>query len=290
MTQPEYLIRGGFIPGLLFLVLALGTPSWAEVKCGDTIGPNQKAKLTNNLECAGYNPTLTLRGPRAVLNLGAHSVDCQETDATGITVLVSGATLKGGTVTRCGVGVFVAKGRDHTITKVKALLNREAGFVLEANGSHHQLSSNIAEKTGDPNELVGVGFSIDSSYTALEDNSALESGGLGFEGLGFRNTYKHNIAKRNAAGFRLLTSNGLIAKNLASANRVYGFFIRGGLRTQVIGNLAKDNGRGSPIFNWGFLIQGTELHVLGNTAVKNLNTGFLFSNGSHNTIQWNTSL
>ena len=290
MNQPKHLIRGGFISALLFLILTLGAPSWAEVKCGATIGPNQKAKLTNNLECAGYNPALTLKGPRAVLTLGAHSVDCQETNATGITVLGSGATLKGGTVTRCSIGVFVAEGRDHTITKVKALLNREAGFVLEANGSHHQLSSNIAKKTGDPNEVVGVGFSIDSSHTALEDNSAIENGEFGFEGLGLRNTYKDNIAKRNAAGFRLITSDALIAKNLSSANRAYGFFIRGGLRTQVSGNLAKDNGRGFPIFRAGFFIQGEELQVLGNTAVRNLDPGFWFLNGTHITVQWNASL
>ena len=63
-------LRSGFIISVMLLGLLLATPSWAGVNCGDTIGPNQVAFLTNDLTCNAGNTSgdtaLTLVGPKAV--------------------------------------------------------------------------------------------------------------------------------------------------------------------------------------------------------------------------------
>jgi len=121
MISDKRIVSLGFIISVLLFVLLFAAPSWAELDCGDKIGPHAVAYLTKKLECSGSNgPALTLEGPNAILNLGGHTVDCIDQQRNGIEVIGSGAILKYGTVTNCDNGVVVGGTGGHIITKVTA--------------------------------------------------------------------------------------------------------------------------------------------------------------------------
>ena len=54
-----------FLPlGFIVYFLFLASPTWAEVMCGQQIGPDEEVTLTQDLECGSVPTALTLVGPR----------------------------------------------------------------------------------------------------------------------------------------------------------------------------------------------------------------------------------
>ena len=138
--------RLGFILNVLLFLLVLATPSWAELKCGDTIGPGAVATLTKDLECLGPEPGLTLEGG-SILNLGGHRIFCDGRDINGVEIRGGGSILQNGLILECLSGVVVGGSGGHIVTKVTAAENNFFGFrVIE--GSHgNVLTYNRATET-----------------------------------------------------------------------------------------------------------------------------------------------
>ena len=271
-------------------MLFFSVPSWAEVTCGQQIGPNEKVKLKQDLTCTTI-PALTLVGPNATLNLGGHTVACQGTES-GIEIEGTNATLKKGTVTDCLAGVvLVASGGGHRVTKVTATNNGFVGFFIGERSHGNRLDYNTARNNGDPDSVTGDGFSVSSMDNAIQYNMARGNGRIGFVvgNMVGGNRIAHNVAKENAIGITIAQIGGIVKKNVAFKNRAVGFEIAGP-NISIEGNLAKDNGNGDfPEISQGFQIAGENLNLMGNTAIGNLDEGYLVVGLGH-TLKLNTAV
>ena len=203
MRNSHRVVPVGFMLSVVLLLLLTASPSWAELECGDTIFPGQKVTLNKDLKCGDLPPgstALTLIGPKAVLNLGGHTVDCQDPgNQIGIQLNENRATLLGGKVTNCRFAVDVAGTGHHLVTKVTAT-NSNGGFRVLSN------ENDLSYNTSKNNER---GYTIPTTGTrnTLKANLAENNNGLGFS-IGI-NTYSNILTKNraigsiNSGGFRL---------------------------------------------------------------------------------------
>ena len=261
MTDLHRVVPVGFMLSVAFLLLLTASPSWAELNCGATIFPGEEVTLNKDLNCDGESPALTVIGPKAVLNLGGHTVNCDDPlNATGIQLEDLGAILQFGTVTNCRFAVDVAGTGHHLVTKVTA---------TNSNG----------------------GFRVFSDENVLSYNRSKNNGrGYTVPTTGTRNTLKANLAENNnGLGFSIgiNTDSNILTKNLAiGSNNSPGFQIAGN-RHKVSQNLSANNtGPGGNGFN--FL--GDDMKVLSNKAISNAGSGFFFQSGSGHFVLGNIAL
>ena len=241
-----------FLIGLMSVVIftwAVGlmvpSPSWAEIQCGETIGPNEVAILAQDLTCPGNNPALILEAGSS-LNLGGHTVDCNNVNNDGIVVQGSNAILQHGTIMNCSRGVVLNGNGGHTVTKVTAKNNQIQGFIIQSDGN--VLSFN--KSTGN----------IRNGYRIFG---------------GSRNFLANNLAKNNTRFGFLIDPPGhdnSFTKNWAISNNTDGGFRISGNRNKLGDNLAKNNGDGGA--DDGFEINGNNNEIFSNKAIGNFGSGF----------------
>lgn len=265
MTVQRIFIPLGFILSVPLFLLFTVTPGWAGVNCGETIGPNQVAVLSNDLTCDNSNTSgdtaLILVGPKAVLKMAGHSVTCGAGVPTGIRLEGSGAELTGGplkhgTVTGCARGIIVEGEGHHLVTKVTARANPLGGFLIKSddNKLHHNQSLN---------NTAGSGFRFDGTN---------------------RNTFKGNLAKGNLIGFKGAdTNDNILTANRAVDNEAQGIDLQGD-GNYLGGNLAKNT-----LVQYGFILEGNGTTVRWNQAIGNGWSGFYFFNGTEFTVRGNTA-
>ena len=171
----------GFIVNFVFFVF-LASPTSAEVRCGQQIGPEEEVTLTQDWECGSAPTALTLVGPNAVLNLGRHTVDCEtRPNSNGILIMESGATLTNGTITRCTSGVAIRGAGSHTVTNVEARSNSSVGFSIFPGRNGNTLTHNTALQNISIRSLQ-QGFRLESgNHYTLNRNIALRNGTKGIQ-------------------------------------------------------------------------------------------------------------
>lgn len=212
------------VGALLALALGVASPAYAQVRCGDVIGPGESVTLTRELSgCAPGPAALTVVGP-ATLDLNGFSVICQDAGsntALGIVVVGKRATVRNGTVQRCSTGVTLLGEGSHRIENVTAALS-DNGFTAG-----------------------GEGFVIESDSNRLVDNAAVQNSAQGFRVVvADRNRLIGNQAFFNGgSGFEVLVGRrNILQGNVAADNSLFGFFLDGGAFTPGGGrNKAEDN-------------------------------------------------
>jgi hypothetical protein len=100
----------------------------ADIQCGDTIGPGERVKLTQDIGPCTEGPAITVVGP-AVLNLNGHTV-AGNGDIDGIVLEGQKASVMNGTVIGCYNAVVVMGEGRHKIKRINAEDNIDQAFVV----------------------------------------------------------------------------------------------------------------------------------------------------------------
>lgn len=270
---------------LAALFAALGTafgvlPAGAEVRCGDTIGPDQDVVLQAALVCDDVETALVVVGP-TTLNLNGFSVQCADRNedgrapSAGIAVRGSGAQVRNGLVSGCGVGVKVAGSGNHTvrdvpvlfsgsdgvrvesdrnlITNTFALFGGESGYAVE--GQLNVLSSNGA--TGNP-----LGFVV-GERNVLERNLAIDSELIGFVVAGTGSALVENRALRGPIGFAVLGQSNRLIGNRGENAGTGVFLEERAARNLLVGNAMSGS------LGTGFAVAGDRNRLVRSRAERN---------------------
>ena len=255
-----------FLAGIMGLLSP--TAGQAEIQCGDTIGPNVRVNLSEDLNCA-FDPAkgieLTVVGP-AVLDMQGHSLKCGGLVEWGILLLESGVRIKNGRVSNCFIGVRVSGKGNHVIEKMTTIGN-VVGFVVFDSQFDSQKNRIIRSEAS--NNFV-IGFDVNSSSNYLE----------------------HNRAVQNYNGFLVGKNKNRLYYNEAINNMENGFSVRGDW-TALVSNTARDNGDPSiTSFSGGFTIHGGSRNLLlSNKALNNLGSGIMVLEGAvQSKFGWNEAL
>ena len=259
----------GFILTFGILFFAVST-SWAEVECGQEIGPDAVAYLTKDLDCSEGLLALTVKSG-SVLNLGGHRVTCSgRAFMSGISLTGRGAHLTNGTVSGCFGGVGLGGEGGHTLTKVTV---NNGFFCITIGSDDNTLSYNTAGQC-----LIGF-FLSEAKRNTLKKNLARGPGFAGFgEEPGEENVYINNraIGSPMEIGFSIEGNRAKLSGNLAKNANMNGFTLNGeDMRVRF--NTAIGNGEE------GFQIEtGSGLKVSGNTVLKNKGDGIRLDQGVTN--------
>ena len=173
----RFLLVGFFLTfSLLFLTVST---SWAELECGQEIGPDAVASLTKDLDCSEGLLALTVKNG-SVLNLGGHTVTCSgRAFMSGISLMGRGAHLTNGTVSGCFGGVGLGGEGGNTMTKVTVT----NGFLCITIGSE---DNTLRYQTA--SQCLAGFFLNDAKSNTLKNNLVRGPGGVGFgEELGYEN-------------------------------------------------------------------------------------------------------
>ena len=257
-----------FFCGLL-LLLAQGLPVQAEVDCGATI--SEEVTLTKDLSCD--TPTaLTVVGPGGQLNLGGHTISCNDRkNANGIFLVGENGRVTNGTVTNCHLGVVAGDNGQHHILGIISRDHSLAGLTTGAFGT--LAGSNGNWFINNHTENSPNGFLITGNENYVFNNSSVASE-RGFVVSQNRNTFTLNIATHNDIGFaiQLGAEENHFIKNVAEENAFAGFEIEGN-RNRLVNNRATGNGRS--MIDVGFRIVDANDNFLGwNLSEKNTGIGF----------------
>ena len=251
---------------MVFLILFTTSASWAEVSCGEVVGPKQFVTLTNDLDCFLPGAAIILDS-NSILDLGGHTVDCHG-GAFGVQMTGGGSRLKNGTITRCETGVSMEGGGGNIVSNVTAKYNGEGFHILTNNNE-------LRNNKGFRNSSNGF-FVENGNNNYLKDNIAKENELHGFLSQGHGNSLTGNraIANRTEDGFFIDGNRNLVVKNL-SKDQMFGIgFGLFGTGHQVISNRSMGNGAG------GFLLAGGAQYILqNNTAKDNQDEGILVRSG-----------
>jgi parallel beta-helix repeat protein len=243
---------------ILFACLALiaeGSLRPAQaIECGDVIGPDQRVKLQEDLDCSGIDPdlgmeaALTVVGP-AKLQLNGHTI-IGNGDMDGIVVEGEKARIRRGTVTGCFNGVVVEGEGRHKILKVKAKENKMDGFLVISNNNKLTLNKAVDNQSD--------GFEVFGDENWLVNNKAKQSGDEGFELKGDRNKFYNNRAVANQQdSIEIDGDENRIAHNFAKNDVDDGIVINGN-RNYIYKNKVFNNAQ-----------DGIEVDGDGNTVIKN---------------------
>lgn len=257
--------------GLLGLVvMELFSPAWADVVCGDTIGPHQTVILQNDiLDCKPDKDgwALIVIGP-ATLNLNGHRVTHTTEDKyqkeIGIKVTGQNAKVLNGIVMGFKWGFFVEGDGNH-LAQNTAAYNKK-GFTVE--GNRNMLNGNRAfnntsenyQIPGDKNWLVNNDayggdeecFLIDGGNENWLLNNAAYVGGSGFvvqgeDGTGPGGNY-NKIWNCTAIGNAEV---GILAGKDTEGNYIFNNKVSfNGLGVTPYGNDVQDNNLNCENNNW----------------------------------------
>lgn len=206
--------------------------SAAPVQCGDVI--TTKRVLTSDLSCTGFDPALTVQGPKGSLDMRGHTLSCE--GAVFIGIDMANAQLRNGTVTACIEGVEL-NGQKNTVNRM-TLQGNEVGLSIEG-GSGHRVTGSTAL------DNASGGFASFSGGNFFFDNRAVSNGSTGFDtndnsGNGQGDKYLRNVALNNGENGFVVRDNNTLVRNTASRNVEDGFAIEGESNT-LTGNIARRN-------------------------------------------------
>lgn len=294
----------------LMLGLTTAAPAFAQVQCGDTIGPNETVVLQGNVgPCDQPTGGLTVIGP-ATLDLNGFVLFCADLDSdgsvsTGIVIDGAKATLRNGVVRECDNGVFVQGTGKHRLTGLTATANRSRGFVILRGSHNNTVVRNSATENGDTGFVISGadndkleenmavrnhkrGFGISGDRNKLSRNTASDNDDTGFVIVGGeRHTLRHNTASQNHnRGFDVAGERHTLTRNTALQNLRQGIIVNSrGMGHKLSGNTADANGFA------GFEIKGDQNKVQRNRAENNQGSGILLgSDAAENRISKNVAL
>jgi parallel beta-helix repeat protein len=273
--------------GGVLLLLSQGSPLHAELTCGTTI--SEEVTLSNDLTCDTPSALIVV-GPGGQLNLGGHTVSCNNNtdNSNGIFLVGERAKVTTGMVTNCKLGVVAGDNGRHHIIEIISRDHSSAGFttggVGTLAGSHgNRFINNRAEKAAN-------GFMINGNENFLFNNSSVESE-RGFVVSQYRNKFTLNVATQNDIGFaiQLGAEENHFIKNVAEENTFAGFEIEGN-RNRLVNNRATRNGQN--MIDVGFrIIDANENFLAWNLSEKNTGMGFeivgLFTRSERNVLRGN---
>ena len=224
------------------LTLSLSTAAHA-VECGDTVGPNEKIVLTQDLLCPSYvDVALTIVGP-ATLDMNGKSIICLaglfSDNITNQGVSVSGkrARIKNGTISSCQHGMLLQGEGRHRFDNVHASDTKASGF--QVGSDNNTLRRNTVSSAGDH------GFYVLGDKNKLQDNFAELSRLEGFRLVrAYKNTLTRNRSYYNS-GSGFWTSLGgdenKFIKNTSAFNEDEGFKLSDGRKHLLVNNTAQEN-------------------------------------------------
>jgi parallel beta-helix repeat protein len=244
----------------------------ADIQCGDTIGPGERVKLTQDIGPCEGGPAITVVGP-AVLNLNGYTV-AGDGDIDGIVLEGKKATVMNGTVIGCYNAVVVmGKGR-HKIKRINAEDNIDQAFVVYSD--NNKFLWNKADMNGDD------GFYVEGNGNRFILNKIYDNDDEGLEIEGDNNRIVANRARgNNSDSFEIGGDENRLVFNKATDGRREGFEIEG------IGNVLKNN-RAKNNGGTGFRLEGSQTLLKSNRAINNDRSGILVDDDAFdNTIKRN---
>ena len=268
----------------------------ADIQCGDTIGPGERIKLTQDIGPCQTDAAITVVGP-AVLNLNGHTV-AGNGENDGIVIEGKKARVMNGTIIGCYNALVVMGEGRHKIKRIKAEdnidqaivvysdnnmflwnkadMNGDDGFYVEGSGNRFILNKIYnnddegLEVEGANNKIVGnraIGnysdnYEIGGDENRLVFNKAKQGGREGFEIEGIGNIVKHNLAKDNGGnGFQVEGSEALLKRNRSKNNGKNGILVDDdAFENTIKKNKVKGSGRS------GILV---EKYAHGNVITRN---------------------
>jgi parallel beta-helix repeat protein len=277
----------GFVMGAVMIVSLIGfdgtlSPAaafrhWkkfeaADIQCGDTIGPGENIKLTQDIGPCTGGPALTVVGP-ASLNLNGYTV-AGDGDIDGIVLEGKRATVMNGTIIGCYNALVVMGQGRHKIKRIKAEDNIDQAFVVYSD--NNMFLWNKADMNGDD------GFYVEGSGNRFILNKIYDNDDEGLEIEGHNNKVVANRARgNNSDSFEIGGDENRLVFNKATLSRREGFEIEG-IGNIVKHNTAKDNG-GS-----GFRVEGSEILLHQNRSTNNADYGIQIDDDAFdNTIKKN---
>ena len=232
-----------------------------KVECGQKIGPGGHYKLDADLDCSTTafesvnEAVLTIEGP-VTLDLRGHSI-IGNSGVDGIFVDGDKAKIRRGTVTGCRDGVVIDGFGHHKIFKIKAVENKDDGFVISSDDN--RLTLNKAIDNGD------TGFVFEGNKNWFVKNRAENNDDEGFYGYktGDQNKIYLNRAIGNGDdGIQVVGAENRVVYNVAKENATVGFNIDGDLN-YVYRNRSRNNTEN------GIEIDGNENKIYKNRVKQN---------------------
>jgi hypothetical protein len=277
----------GFMMGALMVVSLIGLEGtlWpaaafkhgksfkaADIQCGDTIGPGERVKLTEDIGPCTDSPAITVVGP-AVLNLNGHTV-AGDGDIDGIVLEGKKATVMNGTVIGCYNAVVVMGEGRHKIKRIKAEDNIDQAFVVYSD--NNKFLWNKADMNGDD------GFYVEGNANRFILNKIYDNDDEGLEIEGDNNRVVANRARGNYSdSYEIGGDANRLIFNKATFGGREGFEIEGS-QNIVKHNRASDNGGN------GFQVEGSEILLMRNRSINNGKSGIMVDDDAFdNTIKKN---
>ena len=182
----------GILGGLAGCLVA--PDAWAQVACGDKIGPGQTVTLTGNVgPCDDVGAAVTVDG--GTLDLGGFTLSCSDTDgdnALPIGILLTGqkAQVRNGTVTGCYDGVRIEGGGKAVVSGVTASQNANDGVQIQTD--KNKVTGSTTAGNGDE------GIEVFGSRNKIIANTVTGNGSDGIDVGG--STRKNKILRNVATG------------------------------------------------------------------------------------------
>ncbi len=244
----------------------------ADIQCGDTIGPGEKVKLTQDIGPCTEGPAITVVGP-AVLNLNGHTV-AGDGHIDGIVLEGKKAQVMNGTVIGCFNAVVVMGEGRHKIKRINAEDNIDRAFVVYSD--NNKFLWNKADMNGDD------GFYVEGNANRFILNKIYDNDDEGLEIEGNNNRVVANRARgNNSDSFEIGGDANRLVFNKAISGGREGFEIEG------IGNIVKNN-RAINNGGTGFRVEGSQTLLQANRVINNGKNGILVDDDAFdNTIKKN---
>jgi parallel beta-helix repeat protein len=242
--------RAIFVMGVAGMIaLGASQASASHVNCGDTIAGD--TTLDSDLvDCP--NNGIVIGADEITLDLNGHTVDgdgqpfepCPENEACDVGVLNDGhdgVTIKDGTVTRFGPGVFLFSAKHGRLRDLSTVENAFNGIVL-VRSSRNRIERSTASRNGRPNNFPGIAL-IESDHNRIAGNRMSGNADLGlFTEDSDDNLIRHNETSGHPEGGMIIEGDRNEIVRNRSVREGGGILItivsRGG---KAVGNVIRDN-------------------------------------------------